>query len=245
MRKAEILEIAGTYVKDNLVQVYSDKMTIRQIYKFYKENNLILQDWFQRGFSWTEEQKVLLIHSLLNMPKLIPQVVLFKEQNLKNVNYGTWVVADGQQRLTTIIYFLDGLFQYKSKDLLKTTKHYSIDKNSSEFEDCCEQIMNETLDVVKIINIGLNEEQKKNLQSALFHKWNSGTNLTAAEKRGANNSELNIMVKSFISEMDESEKKSLLLTSKIGKNKVNEVFEKIIYHILKFKGSFNQDPTPS
>jgi hypothetical protein len=63
---------------------------------------------FQRRYVWSEKQKVYLIDTLLNdfsVPKIYVRQILDPESNVNK-----YEIIDGQQRLTTIINFIDNLF---------------------------------------------------------------------------------------------------------------------------------------
>ena len=62
---------------------------------------------FQRNFVWNIKQSSLLIESfLLGLP--VPQVFFYVDENNKNQ------VIDGQQRIMTVVFFLDGYFGAES-----------------------------------------------------------------------------------------------------------------------------------
>jgi uncharacterized protein with ParB-like and HNH nuclease domain len=116
---------------------------------------------------------------MLNTPELVPEIVLFLDKD------GKYVVADGQQRLTTIIRFIEKQFDYVSKDLVKTTKYYGTNHMSKDFNDCIEDIQDTALRAIIISNNNLDDDKVKILQSSVFHKWNSGSKLiTCRKKRG-------------------------------------------------------------
>jgi GR25 family glycosyltransferase involved in LPS biosynthesis len=239
MKKSETLEAAANFLSSQAIQISQKTVTVNRIYKWFVEDKLVLQDWFQREYTWSKDQQVLLIHSMLNTPELVPEIVLFLDKD------GKYVVADGQQRLTTIIRFIEKQFDYVSKDLVKTTKYYGTNHMSKDFNDCIEDIQDTALRAIIISNNNLDDDKVKILQSSVFHKWNSGSNLSPAEKRGANDSHLNSIIKQIVKEMSDTEKESLSLTKNIGKNKVNEILEKLSFHYLKYQGSPLVDPTPT
>lgn len=86
--------------KDMVVDSYP--MSIGEVMNLYKDGELDVHPEFQRFFRWDEEQKTKLIESiLLGIP--IPPIFVSQKTN------GTWDVIDGQQRLSTILQFLNVL----------------------------------------------------------------------------------------------------------------------------------------
>jgi len=83
--------------KDIVVDSYP--MSIGEMANLYKDGELDVHPEFQRFFRWDAEQKTKLIESiLLGIP--IPPIFVSQKIN------GTWDVIDGQQRLSTILQFL-------------------------------------------------------------------------------------------------------------------------------------------
>ncbi len=88
--------------KRNEIVVDSYPMSIGEVMNIYKDNELDVHPEFQRFFRWDIEQKTKLIESiLLGIP--IPPIFVAQKIN------GKWDVIDGQQRLSTILQFLQVL----------------------------------------------------------------------------------------------------------------------------------------
>lgn len=94
------------YVNYNIVSYPSD-FTLNGIKEMWENKALIIPS-FQRQFVWNIKQSSLLIDSYLcGLP--VPPIFLYIDENNKNL------VIDGQQRIMSIIYFLDGFFGSESK----------------------------------------------------------------------------------------------------------------------------------
>lgn len=233
---SDLMEMGAQFQKDRKIQISNDTKTIRSLYQLYVEKKLILQDWFQRGFHWDHNKKVMLIHTLLNTPKLLTEVVFFIDED------GTHYVADGQQRLTSIFSFLDGEFEYNSIDLAPTSIFRGVKYGTKEFLKCAERLKDTPIKTTEIDNFGLDGDKVNILKSYVFMKWNNGSNLNPAELRGGLYSTVNEIVKPLIADMDDNSKQALILSKKFGRNKVNELFEKLIYHMIAKE--LTKDPTP-
>jgi hypothetical protein len=81
---------------------YPTDFTLSVIFEQWKHGDILVPD-YQRGYVWKIEQASKLIESfLIGLP--IPQIFLYVTEDNK------LLVIDGQQRITTIAYYLDGFF---------------------------------------------------------------------------------------------------------------------------------------
>lgn len=95
--------------KDMVVDSYP--MSIGEVMNLYKDGELDVHPEFQRFFRRDEEQKTKLIESiLLGIP--IPPIFVSQKIN------GTWDVIDGQQRLSTILQFLNVLKEMMEQNMI-------------------------------------------------------------------------------------------------------------------------------
>ena len=239
----DFMELGANFYKTQEVVMSTKQRTINALYKAYKKGNLVLQDWFQRGYHWDHNKKVSLLHTLLNTPELLTGIVLFLDLD------GKYYVADGQQRLTSIFKFMDGEYAYESPELSKAQFYYGVSEDHVLFEECVEKLEGESIYVTEIKNIGLDNKDKINiLKSFVFLKWNNGSNLTPAELRGGLYSSVNDIIKPLIAGlgMNRTEKddikRSLILSKEFGRNKINELFEKLIFHYNQ--SDLTKDPSP-
>lgn len=85
---------------------YPSDFTLSGIVQMWKDRDIVIPD-YQREFVWTRKQSSLLIHSFLcGLP--VPPVFFYVDENKKNL------VIDGQQRILSIVFFLEGYFGKES-----------------------------------------------------------------------------------------------------------------------------------
>jgi uncharacterized protein with ParB-like and HNH nuclease domain len=97
----ENLEENEAYVSYDIA-AYPADLTLNTIKEMWDNKDIVIPE-FQRNFVWTIEQSSLLIESfLLGLP--VPQIFLYVDDKNKNL------VIDGQQRILSIIFYLDGYF---------------------------------------------------------------------------------------------------------------------------------------
>lgn len=81
---------------------YPSDLTLSGISQLWKDGDIKIPD-YQREFVWTIKQSSLLIDSFLcGLP--VPNIFLYVDENNRSV------VIDGQQRIMTIVFFIDGYF---------------------------------------------------------------------------------------------------------------------------------------
>lgn len=81
---------------------YPSDLTLSGVYEMYQRGDIVIPD-YQRSFVWTQRQASLLIESfLLGLP--VPQVFLYVDDENKSE------VIDGQQRIMSVVYFMNGEF---------------------------------------------------------------------------------------------------------------------------------------
>lgn len=81
---------------------YPSDLTLSVVNEMWNNGDIVIPD-FQRNFVWNIRQASLLVESfLLGLP--VPQVFFYVDDKNKNQ------VIDGQQRIMSIVYYLDGYF---------------------------------------------------------------------------------------------------------------------------------------
>ena len=84
------------------IATYPSDFTLSGIAQMWKDKDIVIPD-FQREFVWNIKQSSLLIDSFLcGLP--VPPVFFYIDENNKNL------VIDGQQRIMSVVYFIDGYF---------------------------------------------------------------------------------------------------------------------------------------
>lgn len=229
MKTYELYETVVNYQKENKVFFKNaENWALREFKDMYDDGELELQDWFQRDYCWDKKQVSALVHTMVNTPTLLPEVVLIK---IGNKHY----VADGHQRLRSLLReVLDNPdFKYSSKELTSFTKYYNVCPKNTNWKSFERELLRTQIGVKVIQDINMNEQELRNLKSYVFRKWNNGKSVNAAEKRGSFPSDLNIfLVQPLKEEISEEIQKSLLVSNSIGRNKFNEFIEKMFYHFI-------------
>ncbi|MFN9031352.1 MAG: DUF262 domain-containing protein [Betaproteobacteria bacterium] len=97
----EVAEESEAFVTYDIASYPSD-LTLSVLAEMWHNGDIVIPE-FQRNFVWNITQSSLLIESfLLGLP--VPQVFFYVDAENKNL------VIDGQQRLLSVVYYLDGYF---------------------------------------------------------------------------------------------------------------------------------------
>lgn len=136
-KSIEILDGGTKRMKKMITQ--SERMNIESIDKKVKRGNIVLDPSFQRNYVYTEEKAASVIQSiLLNMPL---GVVYLAEIDNKNL------CVYGQQRLTSILKYINNEFCLKKLDVLtEFTGFYFKDLN----EDMKDVIYDYSIEITKV-----------------------------------------------------------------------------------------------
>jgi uncharacterized protein with ParB-like and HNH nuclease domain len=96
-------EDAETCPADYEISTYPADFTLQVLYEKWKNKDILIPA-FQRQFVWSQTQASKLIESfLVGLP--VPGIFLYSEKRTENL-----LVLDGQQRLKSIFYYLEGFF---------------------------------------------------------------------------------------------------------------------------------------
>ena len=99
-------EIEDDLVVEYDIASYPSDLTLSVIHEMWKAGDISIPG-FQREFVWTIRQSSLLIDSFLSgLP--VPQVFLYIDEENKNL------VIDGQQRILSVVFFLEGYFGFEN-----------------------------------------------------------------------------------------------------------------------------------
>ncbi|MCF8178485.1 MAG: DUF262 domain-containing protein [Sulfuritalea sp.] len=96
----------SSVVIDYDIASYPSDFTLAGIDQMWRDKDIVIPD-YQREFVWSIRQSSLLIDSFLSgLP--VPPVFFYIDENNKNL------VIDGQQRILSVVFFLDGYFGRES-----------------------------------------------------------------------------------------------------------------------------------
>lgn len=188
--------------KEIIVDSYP--MSIGEIVNLYKEGELNVHPEFQRFYRWDEEQKTKLIESILLG---IPIPPIFVSQKID----GKWDVIDGQQRLSTVLQFLQVLKQengeiYKPL-VLHSTKFLPSLKDVCWNNDKLFTVEQRTIFKREKLYFTIIKETSENDISKfeMFQRLNTGgTHLSAQEIRNCLLLMLNSDLYSLINELNDN-----------------------------------------
>lgn len=115
----------------DMTKVYSRDWTVQTIYDQIVRGNIDLNPKFQRRNAWNDNQRSLLIESLIfNLP--VPAIVLAENQDKKD----SYVVLDGKQRLLTISGFINPEYKIWDEPQILGLK-IKENLNGKSYEDLC------------------------------------------------------------------------------------------------------------
>ncbi|MDI1336356.1 MAG: DUF262 domain-containing protein [Lacunisphaera sp.] len=166
----DILEVQEE-TEDNEVYIaydiasYPSDLTLSVVHEMWKAGDIVIPD-FQRNFVWSIKQASLLIESfLIGLP--VPQVFFYVDEANKNQ------VIDGQQRLTSVVYFLDGYFGSESLQGKKQVfRLQGLDENSpyakKRFEDLSE-VQQRKLKSAVLRAINIRQLKPRNETTSIYH----------------------------------------------------------------------------
>lgn len=105
----------------NLTNANATNKKISELYRSIKSGELILQPAFQRNFVWNTNHRKQFIETILEgLP--FPEIYIADQGVDLEALASQEVVVDGQQRLTTIIQYIDGVLKIGANDSIKPYK---------------------------------------------------------------------------------------------------------------------------
>lgn len=148
---------------------------INSLHGRYKKSRLIIQPDFQRQFVWDRTKASRLIESvLINVP--IPIIYLSRDKD------GRTYVIDGQQRLTSLFSFIDGIFP-DGKPFHLIGLNVCSEYNKKGFKDLPEEIQNKLYEY-PVRTITFPPGSDPDLKYEIFERLNTGSvSLNAQELR--------------------------------------------------------------
>jgi Protein of unknown function DUF262 len=171
----KVEEVVVPFARQTRIEKSNNNRTIKNLYK--NKDKLRFDLAIQRNEVWTQDQKSMLIHSILYGYPIPP--VMVAETDDDNI----WFL-DGKQRLTTIVSFLSGEWALSKKTPSVFGHEIKGFKFADLQEDMQDVIYDETITLIKLK--GMTEEETDNL----FVRWNSGSALSKIELTRAMHSAL-------------------------------------------------------
>jgi uncharacterized protein with ParB-like and HNH nuclease domain len=168
----ELFEKISSEVDDREIDVatykiisYGADYTLKLLSEKFKDEEIVIPP-FQRKYVWPPKKASKLVESfLLGLP--VPQIFLYKEEDTQDL-----LVVDGQQRLKTIHYFLDGKFPDGTDFYLRSVKPHWEGKR---FEDLKEPDKRRFKDGVLRATIFQQTDPKDNTSVfEIFNRLNTG-----------------------------------------------------------------------
>ena len=141
--------------------------TIESLYMKFTRQKLILQPDYQRKYVMKPQVASRLIESiLLDIP--LPIVYFAEEED------GSWSVIDGQQRLTSIISFVQGKNLYNDKPFKLTSLNVMTELNRKSFSDLSNEQQEKILNTA-IRSFVIKKESNDDIKFEIFERLNTGS----------------------------------------------------------------------
>jgi hypothetical protein len=140
---------------------------VKDLYDDYKEGNLEVRPSFQRGYVWDLKKASRLVESiLLGVP--IPVIYTAELQD------GTEIVIDGQQRLLSLFAFIDGVFPKNNKDFELKGLEVLKELNGKRFKDLDPSIQRNFKNY-SIPLIIISKDSDGDVKFEIFERLNTGS----------------------------------------------------------------------
>lgn len=148
--------------------------TVKTLVSSMKKGTAIFDNACQRSLVWTNEQKSMLIHSLI-IGAPIPPMYCSRNSETKVYDF-----LDGKQRSNAIFDYVEGNFTLEGVPELEYDDESTVDINGKLFKELDEELQDaiRTYSLSIVYFDDLTDEQ----ESDIFYRLNSGSALTAIEK---------------------------------------------------------------
>lgn len=168
-----------------MINKYYQALDIKKLIDYFRNKNLIIDQSYQRRKVWIERDRIRLIETIL-LGYVIPSLYFWDAEIDPNTGDTITHIVDGQQRILSIIDFVDNKYKLQKNHL---TIEEAIDKYSNKYfheldiEDK-KQIWGYQIPIVQLSNIN-----NKNEIKTIFYRLNlTDYNLNEQEKRHSNSS---------------------------------------------------------
>lgn len=163
-----------------------NRKSINEIYKMFEQENLFIDESYQRRSVWNEKDKIRLVETVL-LNFIIPELFFWKAETDPETGDSITHIVDGQQRIKAICSFVNNEYRLKKSFLLDNTiKERYGDKKFSEFDDDTrKRFWNYQLMVIEI-----DSNANRNDIVTMFNRLNlTDYSLNAQEKRNSKSGE--------------------------------------------------------
>jgi hypothetical protein len=145
---------------------------VKQVCSMIQKGSITFDNPVQRaGEQWSEENKSLLIHSLVNM--FVPEIYALQ---VKSDSGNTYDIIDGKQRLTIISSFIKDEWTLTETPKIKLETGECFDISNKKFSELPEEIQDEIKGFslsFKIIELE-EDDDEENLVDDIFLRLNNG-----------------------------------------------------------------------
>lgn len=144
---------------------YPSDLTLAGIQQMWNDGSIVIPS-FQRNFVWTIQQASLLIDSFLSgLP--VPPVFFYVETDNRSL------VIDGQQRIMSIVYFLEGYFGREDTQKKRQVFRLSLDEkhpfNGKTFDELNDSEKRKLLNLSVLRAINIRQLQPANENTSAYH----------------------------------------------------------------------------
>lgn len=217
------------------------QINLRSLILKFKKEKIIFNRSYQKELIWQEKDRIRLIETIL-LNLIIPEVFFYVSKNITNI-------IDGEQRITSIIHFIENKFQLENKYLLsdKIKKIYG----GKYFIELAKEDRNKILDYnISVVNIThlVNKKELGNMFSRLNLTNYISNDIYNKSKFGMASLSLSLndfwkKIKIF-SYIDIKKMKDVEYCSSIyvlSKNGVVNKYDNIYFYHEKYRDYFDED----